>query len=225
MYFSRIRLRTDADTGVLARQLCENNSYREHQMLWRLFGNDPDAKRDFLFRRDDHNGWPQFYLVSQRMPPAQDHIWQIEQQQYQPILRNGQRLAFSVRANPVVTRKDASGKSKRHDLVMDLKKQTGWQEASSNDRKTLHEIAQQAGEIWLSKRLEPCGGKLDTLNAEGYINHRVIGKAQAKPIRYSSLDLAGTLTVTNPSTLTEMLYRGLGPAKAFGCGLLLVRRL
>ena len=56
MYFSRIRLRTDADTGILARQLCEDDSYREHQMLWRLFSDDPNAERDFLFRRNDYNG-------------------------------------------------------------------------------------------------------------------------------------------------------------------------
>ena len=105
MYFSRIRLRTDADTGALAHQLCKNDSYKEHQMLWQLFGDDPDAKRDFIFRREDRNGWPQFYLVSQRIPKDQDNVWRIDQREYQPKLRQGQRLAFSLRANPVITRK------------------------------------------------------------------------------------------------------------------------
>ncbi len=225
MYFSRIRLRSDANTGALARQLCTQDSYREHQLLWRLFGNAPDTKRDFLFRRDDLNGWPQFYLVSQRIPAADDDIWQIDRQPYQPTLRTGQKLAFSLRANPVITRKDASGKSKRHDLVMDLKKQSGWQEAPGNARNSSYELFQQAGETWLSPRLERCGGKLETLNTEGYIQHQTHKKGPTKPIRYSTLDLTGTLTVSDPEVFINTLYRGIGPAKAFGCGLLLIRRL
>ena len=224
MYFSRIRLRPDANTGALARQLCETGSYREHQILWQLFGDDPDANRDFLFRRDDHNGWPQFFIVSQRTPADQNNIWQIDQQQYQPKLHNGQKLAFNLRANPVITRKNSTGKSKRHDLVMDLKKQSGWKETSICDRNPLYELVQQAGETWLSSRLEKNGAKLEALNAEGYIQHQAHKKGSTKPIRYSTLDLAGTLSVTDPEAFTQTLYQGLGPAKAFGCGLLLVRK-
>ena len=225
MYFSRIRLRSDANTEALSRQLCETGSYREHQMLWRLFGDDPDAKRDFLFRRDDQNGWPQFYVVSRRRPADQGNVWQIDQQEYHPKLCSGQRLAFSLRANPVITRKDSTGKSKRHDLVMDLKKQSGWKETSIFDRNPLYELVQQAGETWLTSRLEKNGAKLETLNAEGYIQHQAQKKGSIRPIRYSTLDLAGTLSVTDPEAFTQTLYQGLGPAKAFGCGLLLVRRL
>ena len=225
MYFSRIRLRTDADTGTLARQLCEEDSYREHQMLWRLFSRDANAERDFLFRRDDCNGWPQFYLTSQRIPEGKDGVWQIDQRKYQPKLKKGQKLAFSLRANPVITRKDSSGKRKRHDLVMDIKKQSDWKLDSGSDRRSLYELTQLAGETWLSSRLERNGGKLETLNTEGYKQHRTAKKGLANPIRYSTLDLTGVLTVTDPVAFTQILYQGLGPAKAFGCGLLLVRRV
>ena len=225
MYFSRIRLRTDADTGVLARQLCNSDSYLEHQLLWRLFSGDAEAKRDFLFRRDDLNGWPQFYLVSQRLPEDADNVWQIDHREYRPRLRNGQRLGFSLRANPVITRKDASGKHKRHDLVMDLKRQGNWKLTARNARSSLYELTQLAGQTWLSSRLERNGGKLETLNSEGYMQHRTSGKRNEKPIQYSSLDLDGTLTVADTEAFTQALYRGLGPAKAFGCGLLLVRRI
>lgn len=225
MYFSRIRLCTDADTGALAHQLCKNDSYREHQMLWQLFGDDPNAKRDFIFRREDHNGWPQFYLVSRRILKDRDNVWQIDQREYQPKLCNEQKLAFSLRANPVITRKDPLGKRKRHDLVMDLKKQNGWKETPPSDRSPLYELVQQAGETWLSSRLERGGARLDTLNTEGYLQHQTPKKGQAKPIRYSTLDLTGTLTVSDPGVFAQTLYWGIGPAKAFGCGLLLVRRI
>jgi CRISPR system Cascade subunit CasE len=35
----------------------------------------------------------------------------------------------------------------------------------------------------------------------------------------------GVLRVDDPECLTNLLENGIGPAKAFGCGLLLVRRL
>ncbi|MCP3670537.1 MAG: type I-E CRISPR-associated protein Cas6/Cse3/CasE [Gammaproteobacteria bacterium] len=225
MYLSRIRLCTDSNTGALARQLCESDSYREHQMLWQLFGDNPDAKRDFLFRRDDHNGWPLFYLLSKRMPEDRNHIWQIDHKEYQPKLYKEQKLAFSLRANPVITRKDQSGKSKRHDLVMDLKKKSDWKKTSKNDRATIHALARQAGETWLTPRLERNGAELQTLNVDGYIQHLNRKKSQKKAIRYSTLDLKGTLSVTDPEIFTKALFQGIGPAKAFGCGLLLIRRL
>ncbi|HXK57075.1 MAG TPA: type I-E CRISPR-associated protein Cas6/Cse3/CasE, partial [Gammaproteobacteria bacterium] len=220
MYFSRIRLRTDADTGILARQLCEDDSYREHQMLWRLFSDDPNTERDFLFRRDDYNSWPQFYLVSQRTPEGKDGVWQIDERKYQPKLFKGEKLAFSLRANPVITRKDSSGKHKRHDLVMDIKIRSDWRLNSGSERKSLYELTQMAGETWLSPRLERNGGKLETLNTEGYQQHKTSKRGLTKPIQYSSLDLTGILSVTDPDVFTQTLYRGLGPAKALGCDLL-----
>ncbi len=44
-------------------------------------------------------------------------------------------------------------------------------------------------------------------------------------IRISVLDFSGVLRVTNPTLLKETLFSGIGPAKAFGCGLMLVRRV
>ncbi len=44
-------------------------------------------------------------------------------------------------------------------------------------------------------------------------------------IRFSTLDFEGILTVENTNEFTRMLFAGIGPAKAFGCGLMLVRRI
>ena len=225
MYFSRIRLRTDRDTGTLARELCHQDSYREHQILWQLFGDDPTSDRDFLFRRDDLNGWPQFYLVSQRRPDLSNGSWHVDWQDYHPRLHNGQRLAFSLRANPVITRKHPSGARKRHDIVMDMKRQKGWNATQASDREPLYELVQEAAHTWLAPRLEQRGAKLESLHAEGYSQHQNHKKGQTGSIRYSTLDLSGTLTLTDVEAFIETLYSGIGPAKAFGCGLLLVRRV
>jgi CRISPR system Cascade subunit CasE len=46
-----------------------------------------------------------------------------------------------------------------------------------------------------------------------------------KGIALSTLDFEGGLAVTDPERLRVVLLAGIGPAKAFGCGLLLVRRM
>ncbi|MBL3527539.1 MAG: type I-E CRISPR-associated protein Cas6/Cse3/CasE [gamma proteobacterium endosymbiont of Lamellibrachia anaximandri] len=226
MYFSRIRLRTDTDTRKLAQQLCQQSSYSEHQQLWRLFDDNPEAKRDFLFRRNDNDGWPQFYLLSNRQPVDRSGVWQIDQRDYRPQLQTGQLLAFSLRANPVVTRKNVrNGKRQRHDLVMDIKTKTGWRKQSPAKRPHQAAIWQQAGKQWLEPRLERTGAQLNSITAEHYQQHKESKRNQKAAISYSSLDLSGTLTITDPESFLTLLTQGIGPAKGLGCGLLLIRRI
>ncbi len=68
-YFSRVFIDPfSLNAGQLAKEVCVN-AYREHQHLWRLFEVDPEAKRDFLFRRErPASGFPRFYLLSHRQP-------------------------------------------------------------------------------------------------------------------------------------------------------------
>lgn len=220
MYFSRLTLRDDADPH----KLVGLNGYREHQALWDLFAHDPDASRDFLFRRDEQHPRPRYYLLSAREPNDRNNLWHVETKDYQPQLQEGQRLAFSLRANPVITRTDSQGRSKRNDLVMDIKKRTDWEKANPTDRPALAELIQQAGEQWLSSRQEKIGVHIDSLVADGYRRHQSYKRSQKNPIRYSTLDLQGRLTVMDSEKLLPALLHGIGPAKAFGCGLLLVRR-
>lgn len=221
MYFSRIQLRSDADP----RKLVGLNGYREHQALWNLFDPDPQAKRDFLFRRNELAHKPVYYLLSARQPQDRENLWEVETKPYTPQLQAGQQLAFDLRANPVVTRSGKDGKSHRNDLVMDIKTQLGWKRLPANDRPPLAQLIQQAGEQWLSQRQQVLGASIQNLRADAYQQHRSHKRGQEKPIRYSTLDLQGTLTITDVAAFQNTLFNGIGPAKAFGCGLLLVRRL
>lgn len=221
MYFSRIQFDPSADSRVAGRI----NGYREHQVLWDLFDPEPNAERDFLFRRETSAGMPLFYLVSQRRPVDRHALWDIQTKDYRPKLSEGLSLRFSLRANPVVTRTDTNGRSVRNDLVMDLKKSLGWQDQKPSERESVDVLEQQAGERWLDARLDRHGARLNSLKADGYRRHQSHKQGQKATIRYSTLDLQGALTVTDPERFREALFNGIGPAKAFGCGLLLVRRL
>ena len=49
-YFSRITLdASDYQANRIMKTISEN-SYREHQALWKLFPNAPNADRDFIYR-------------------------------------------------------------------------------------------------------------------------------------------------------------------------------
>ena len=61
------------------------------------------------------------------------------------------------------------------------------------------------------------------LQAEGYRWHALPQKGRTAG--FSSVDFEGLIEVTDPGLFVNALYQGIGPAKAFGCGLMLIRRV
>lgn len=222
MYFSRIRVLGSQPDKLMT--IIKSNDYDQHQLLWTLFPNEPDADRDFLFKRDEERGFPQFYMVSAREPISLAGILDVKTKGYQPQIETGDRLAFTLRANPVRTRKvdDYSKKRKRDDVVMLLKNKYKTDGVLAQNTPSKAALSQEAGEQWLNSRAERCGFELEVVRADSYIQHRFTRKS--REIRYSSMDFQGTLSVIDPEKFTYTLINGIGPAKAFGCGLMLVRR-
>ena len=102
MYISRANLKPDVVTNKEFWKLSRDfgDSYRIHRAIWSLFANAPDKKRDFLYRQDEKNGLPLFYIVSEQEPDVNMDLWHIESKEYKPLLSVGQKLIFSLRANP-----------------------------------------------------------------------------------------------------------------------------
>ena len=86
-------------------------------------------------------------------------------------------------------------------------------------------------ERWLANKGEANGFELvrdekrDQLKfqAESYRWHHLAKKG--KTAGFSSVDFDGVLKVTEPVLFRKMLFNGIGPAKSFGCGLMMVRRI
>lgn len=224
--------------------------YGQHQTLCRLFDQPVGKPRDlagFLFRVETRDGLPLFYVLS-RTPPRDDTgKWRIEPKEYQPDLRAGDRLAFTLRANPVsmgkaerdeaereawrksraerrLKEKDPTRKRQRHDVVMDTKRRMGWKDLPESERPSLAVLAHEAGSCWLRERQDSLGCRFDAdrLRVDGYRVHRMLNR---RCIVVSTLDFSGVLEVTDPERFSkDALLKGIGPAKAFGCGLMLVRR-
>lgn len=201
--------------------------YAEHQWLWNFFPAEKGSPRDFLFRIADTPNGPKYYVVSKRAPQPVSTAWKVQTRQYRPQLRVGQRLRFDLRANPVVAHA-RDGKPKRDDVVMQEKKRllaarglSRWQDWRSNDRPALYDLVHQTCGAWLKVRAERLGFAMDdgSLRVDGYQRHA----EKRGDLRFSIVDFSGELTVSDSEALLNALYEGVGRAKAFGCGLLLVR--
>jgi CRISPR system Cascade subunit CasE len=223
-YLSRIRLKPSLDLAQLAKAL-PSDAYAEHKLIWQLFSESSDT-RDFLFRREQQGHWPFFYVLSRREPADTKSLWDIESRLFRPRLASGERLAFVLRANPVRVRKisdDPAIKTRRRDdMVADLKKR---RYPDRQQRPPMAAIVHEAGAEWLVERAERCGFEIESVHADGYRQHRLYKPGADKPIMMSTLEFNGVLRVLHVERFVETLHHGIGPAKAFGCGLLLVRRI
>ncbi|MCX7113843.1 MAG: type I-E CRISPR-associated protein Cas6/Cse3/CasE [Proteobacteria bacterium] len=223
-YMHRIRLKPGLDVQQLAREL-PPSAYAEHQLVWRWFA-DQEVGRDFLFRREQQGHWPCFYVLSKRKAVDSSYLWEIESRPFEPRLSNGERLAFSLRANPVKVRKtsdDPTVKTRRRDdVVADLKQKLY---PDKNQRPPMAQIVCEAGTEWLAARAKRNGFAVESLNVDGYQQQRLYKPGTDKPVTLSTMEFSGILRIQDAGVFTEKLFQGIGPAKAFGCGLLLVRRV
>ena len=230
MYFSLITPDPDRMREAIHQRL--HGPYADHQWLWHWFPAERGVSRDFLFRRYEDQSQVRYYVVSQRPPVQQSGAWQTQTRDYAPQLKVGEHLTFDLRANPTV-RHGHGGTSKRHDVVMNAKKKllaehglTRWQDWQGSDRPAVQDVIQSACAHWLIQRSERLGFSINVqkLQVQAYATHQERQQHKQRELQFSTVDLAGELTVTDVACFQTALMNGIGSAKAFGCGLLLVRR-
>ena len=207
------------------------SSYAVHQAVWSLFLGDENKTRDFLYRYDMHNGCPVIYIVSEEKPVSQHGLWVVDTKEYNPCISKGDRFYFSVRVNPVVTKSyvdDKTGKEvhKRHDVIMNRKfhnRELGVHESNN-------EILSDEGFAWLSSRGEKHGFTVSPSSLmvscyEKRVFEKSTPQGKKREVVLGTLDMEGVLEVTDAEVFCQMLFAGLGPAKGFGCGLMLIKRV
>lgn len=232
MYFSKISLRSDAPLREL--QKIQVHGYRLHMTIWKIMSDRQDAvKREFLYRLETNLGRPFFYVVSAQ-PPADDRgVWQIATRPYDPVVREGERYSFVLRANAVRTpnQREHPRKRPRVDIVLEAQRQLQKDGVPRHSWPSAMQMAQEHGSLWLQQRGESCGFAVVTaaegetaLIAESYERQKFVKQKSKDNVVLSVVDFRGVLQVTNPIVFREKLMSGIGRGKAFGCGLLLVRR-
>lgn len=219
MLLSRICLCAGAiDSPRLGAMLA--SPYRFHQAVWDLFADAPDRRRDFLYRLGEVKGRPMLWTLSDRPPRPIPELWEPETREFEPVLRPGDRLQFSLRANPVVSRE-----GRRHDVVMEAKHRLRQEGVPKSDWPAEAQLSQKEGTAWLKQRAAAHGFAVepDQVRVDCYDVHS-FHAPQERKIRFATCDFTGLLTVTSVDTFLATLRQGLGPAKGFGCGLFLIRR-
>jgi len=203
-----------------------DNTYHIHRLLWLLFADDPQRKRDFLYRYERSESLPTFYCVSERIPEDRSDIWETESKRYEPVLEIDEKLSFTLCANPIRTKRDDERKQHRHDVVMDAKNQFKKENIPREKWPSEAAIVQKYGFEWLERKGEQYGFRIseNEVRADGYHLEQFYKANGKHQINISTIDFTGFLVVTDPEHFKDALYKGIGPAKGFGCGLMMVRR-
>ncbi len=186
------------------------NVYSLHQALWELFPDAPDAARDFLYRvEQESTGQGAILLMQSTREPVNtaDSVDIQATRAYNLNPKEGQRIRFLLKANPVKTIKDEKGrkngkgevKSCRVPLITE-DDQLQWLKRKFDDTLLLEEVNVSPGmPMYFKKRTH--AGKI-------------------VPVRFE-----GIATVRNAEAFSVQLSQGVGPAKALGCGMLSIAPL
>lgn len=200
-----------------------HDAYDWHQRVWDAFphldGARNDRRRDgemrhFLTRLDDKDGGYQILILSPTEPcrpgwcPDHGANWQTKPVANSFLEHTSYR--FSLRANPTkkLTPKGADGK--RHGqgkrlAVRDFTELTCWMERKATDAGfTIEPGTLRIAERGLYHFTKEKERRLGTLNI---------------------VDFDGPMRVTDHAALNLAFQNGLGSAKAFGCGLLILQPL
>lgn len=207
LFLSQARLRHSVrgSTGALLDLLAQSSGTMEghHKLVWSLF-DDLGGQRPFLFRHDNN----QFLILSSVEPKDEHALWDLETKRFSPPLREGLPLRFSLRANPVLKRGN-----QKFDVVQNARKQ--------GDIRDRDEIAADVGTKWFLRYAEQAGLSVDAVSGVNY-NVRKFRKTGGQEVTVATIDFIGNAVVRNANALFSAVQKGIGPAKSYGCGLLLL---
>lgn len=247
MYLSRVRLRRDVPAAALRAILAPDGAAERaattHRLVWTLFADGPERERDFLWREADPG---LFYCLSSRLPEDRHGLFDVDAPKpFAPELSAGDRLGFALRVNATRSRggrpqtaEQRGIRGKPCDIVMDALHSTPGEARAEARQRLLVPVAHE----WLSRQGERHGFTLPQLSSprteadpddveDGPFHvrsYRVLNidrGRRAKALRAGVLDLEGVLEVRDPDSFVQAVRQGYGRAKAFGCGLMLVRRV
>lgn len=180
-----------------------SNVYRLHQFVMSGFSEYDHLSR-VLYRVEPEikNNTVQILLQSNLKPVWKDtddeKMLQFQVKELTPHFSNGNQYRFRLRANPVV-KKDG----KRYGLIRD-----------------------DALLEWIRKKEKIVGALFQNLIVidEGYLNGSRKKSDKTDNIKIKAVRYEGVLSINDAELFTKALNNGIGPAKAFGCGLLSLAR-
>lgn len=229
LYLSRLRIARTPAISAMAQLLNPTHLGQRmdahHRLLWSAFNDNNQASRDFLWRDEGNDS----FLVLSARPPLNSPLFEAANTQaFDPDLRVGDQLAFVLRANATRTIKTGrtSSNGKPHKQHIDLVMHELHQHPKEKRIKLRMATAQRVAEEWLNKQGLQHGFEPNTVFLQDYSVRALPGRGGARQNQpqLGVLDLTGQIAITNPAAFMLQMAHGFGRAKAFGCGLMLIRR-
>lgn len=250
-YFSRVRMRqtpqqfvadvwdeldTNDGFSASAPEATDFDVYGDHQLIWQLFRPwddtpqpaDLSRQRPFLYRKEIRSraqgGGVEFYVLSSIAPRQEHPRLEVDTKVYQPLIHEGQQLAFMLRANPIVQVREGE-KSRKHDVMTHTFVQC--KAKGITDKRAINDAKREAVIQWLIRttEMEDSGMRLiGQPSVDGWHQEKLHKANHKQPISFTQVDFQGMLTVTNPELFLQRIYRGIGRSRSFGCGLMLIKR-
>jgi CRISPR system Cascade subunit CasE len=223
LYLSRISLRDDPSVATLGAILFDTSgrhrSEVSRRLVWTLFADRADRPRDFLWREDAAR---RFYVLSHRLPEDRHQLFIVETKAFEPTLSRGDKLVFSLRANATISRPRGDTRAgKRDDVVMAALSAI----PSSGRAEARSEIIRREGLVWLRRQGLAAGFDFNDrdIAVDGYEPLTIRGNGKSA-LKLSVIEFDGKLTVRDPDSFVAKVARGFGRGRAFGLGLMLLRR-
>lgn len=189
------RIRVDSQTAA---QRHLNDSYAWHKALWDAFPNT--SNRNFLYRVEPRDAGFLVYLLSENEPVHPEWgAW--ESKPVGDAFLDHSSYRFQLGANPTIKRKRDGRKNGTRTAIYD---------------------PQQLKE-WLFRKAEQGGFAVEesTLQISPPLNQPFYKKGTRG--NHKRVEFQGVLGVTNPETFKATFKKGIGSAKAFGFGLLVLQ--
>jgi CRISPR system Cascade subunit CasE len=186
------------------------NPYEIHRALWRIFPEDTRAQRDFLFRVEQpEKGQAEILMQSDRQPEISTKTARILAFREYPLsFHVGQRLRFLLVANPVKTINDELGRIN----------------ADGEPKKCrVPLIREEEQRSWIERKFQPAIS-LEALIIGSAVPLRFRKTREDRAGKVQPVVFQGIMKVEDPEALVGLVRDGVGPAKAFGCGLLSLAR-
>ena len=227
MYLSRVSLKTSerGGTGALAAFLAgaSGSIGQGHHLVWSLFG-DRGRDRHFLYRMTGPTAAAPILIASAEPPQDKHDLWNLEVKSLRLLdgMAAGDRVEWSLRVNATVrSRLGTTRESSASHCIVDRALRGG-------AKGTSMKVAAQVVPVWLAARLAATGleAPAEDMVVQAYDKRR-FGHGpndRRPPVVIATTDVVGSGVVRDADAVRKVMREGIGRAKAYGCGLLLVRR-
>lgn len=172
-----------------------SNPYNAHKALWKAFPGREKDNRDFLFRMDKKDDGYFVIMLSENKPETTVDLDLLRIVEPHFMFKTEKLYRFSLRVNPV--------------------------KRLSEQRVRVPLVGEENLNSWLSKKLTGSARLLDTVPVSRTNLNFFKGGNWGK---ITTVDFEGVIQCEDQQNLLKLIRSGIGPAKAFGCGLLMLKR-